>query len=136
MTSDLMEYAFLKTEAEGYALYASVLCYFAAIIIALTRYLKITRSKKLNDKTAKAKKRKVYLLAIACLLICALIHTFLFLLFVELIPDHLNPGSIPRTSYYVSILLTLVVFSFFMWFGMYLRGTSTLPKQQGPVSGV
>lgn len=131
-----MTYTFLKTEAEGYALYASVFCYFVVIAIVLTRYLKIIRNKKTDDKTVRAKKRKVRVLAVVGLLTCALIHASLFLIFSELFPDKSNPGLAPRTSYYFSILLTLAVFSFFMWFGMYLKGTSTLPKHQGPVSGV
>ena len=131
-----MDYSFLKTEAEGYAFYTSVLCYLTALVIVLTRYLRIVRNKKLDDKTLRSKKRTVRIVAVVGLLTCALIHTSLFLIFFEVFPDKLNPDSIPRRSYYVSILLTMLVFSFFVWFGMYLKGTSTLPKHQGPVTGV
>jgi hypothetical protein len=58
-----MDYSFIKTEAEGYALYLSALCYLAAIVIVLTRYLKIVRNKKLDDRTRRLKKEMVgYLL--------------------------------------------------------------------------
>lgn len=131
-----MDYSFIKTEAEGYALYISILCYLAVITMVLTRYLKIIRNKKLDDNLLRLKKRNVKGLAVIGMLICALIHIMLFLIFCESFPDKLNPDAIPRTSYYFSILLTMMVFSFLMWFGMYLKGTSTLPKHEGPVSGV
>lgn len=131
-----MEYSFLETKAEGYALYASVLCYLLTIVIVLTRYLKVLRNKKLDDQTRKSKKRKVYFYAILGLLVCGIIHTALFHIFFGMFPErglqHLNI----RPSYYISIVITLAVFSFFMWFGMYLRGHTTLPKHQGPVTGV
>jgi len=131
-----MDYTFLKTDAEGYALYASVFCYLAAITIVLTRYLKIIRNKKLDEKIVRSKTRKVRVCAVLGILIYAILHIFLFLIFFELFPDEKNFDSIPRTSYYFSILLTMAVFSFFMWFGMYLRGTHTLPKHQAPATGV
>lgn len=131
-----MDYSFIKTEAEGYALYLSALCYLAAIVIVLTRYLKIVRNKKLDDRTRRLKKRNGRVLALISMFICSLIHVMLFLIFFESFPDKLNPDATPRTSYYFSILLTMLVFSFFMWFGMFLKGTSTLPKHEGPVTGV
>ena len=131
-----MEYTFLKTEAEGLALYAAALFYLIGIVIVLSRYLKIIRNKKLEAHIARKKKRKVYTLGLIVVVLCALIHTALFFTFFELIPDKNYAESIPRTSYLISIIITMTVFTAALIFGIYLKGTSTLPRQDGPVTGV
>ena len=131
-----MDYQFLKTEVEGYALYAAVAVYFAAIVIVLTRYLKIIRDKNIAPEEKTSKKKKIYLIGFFGMVLCALIHAALFHIFFESIPPETFLDSELRTSYYISIALTFGVFLIVLIFGFYLRGTTTLPKHEGPVTGV
>lgn len=131
-----MPYKFLLTEPEGAAFYLSILCYITVITIALTYYLPLLRDKKMPPETVNVKTRKIRLRATLGCFITAGLHCVLFLLFFQVFPDKLNPETPPRTSYFISIALTFLFFFALLRFGFYLKGTSTLPKQDGPVSGV
>ena len=131
-----MEFEFLKTEVEGYALYAAVAVYLTGIVLILSRYLKIIRNRDLNKEILKNKKKKIYLIGFFGMVLCAMIHAALFHIFFASIPPETFLDSELRTSYYFSILLTFMVFLIVLIFGFYLRGTTTLPKHKGPVTGV
>ena len=131
-----MAFEFLKTEVEGYAFYAAVVVYITIVVIFLNRFLKLIRDKNENPKTVILKKKRIYLLAGLCLITGALIHLGLFYLFFELFPPRQISAVQPRQSYNLSILITFLAFVILFLFGFYLRGNSTMPKQDGPVSGV
>ena len=105
-------------------------------VIIISRYLQIIRNKKLDNKTAERKKRKVYLLTFLSLIFCAGIHAILYNVLFGIVEEEPLTSPFKRDSYYLSILITMSVFGLLIWFGMYLKGTSTLPKHQGPVTGV
>lgn len=131
-----MNFQYLKTEAEGAALFASGICYLILISVVMLRYVKLLRNKHLTDEICRAKQRTLSYRAIMGLCICALFHVVFFAIFFKLMPEKSYLSQPPRNDYYWSILVTFFFFSLVMWFGFFLKGSSTLPKQEGPTSGV
>jgi len=131
-----MNFTFVKTESETYALYLSVVVYLIVISIIISRYLKIIRTKKQDEATYKLKKRRPIILGLILLFICSMVHVVLYFTMSNLLPDKINSVAAYRSDYFITILITFVLFVIFMGFGFYLKGNSTLPKQQGPVTGV
>lgn len=129
-------YSFLITNAEAYSFYIAFAIYLTITVVIISRYLSIIRNKKLDKKTAARKKRKIYFQTCFSLIACAVIHTITYHILFGKVAE--SPLSLPikRGGYYLSILITMSLFALLIWFGMYLKGTSTLPKQKGPVTGV
>ncbi len=131
-----MEISFLETEGETFALFMSAVYYVVVMFHIHDKYLKLLKQPKAKEKSNQQKIRKLYLRAFLLFLIGPVIHFILYALFYDVFP--LENEEIPkwRNQYLIMIGITFIGFCLASLFNFYRKDATTLPTQDGPVTGV
>lgn len=131
-----MTYKFIQSDAEGYAFGIVLFLYLFVLAVVLSKTASLQRNKKVTEVKRKQKIGRLIKIGIVALVGCAAIHWGLYKYLLDYFPSEGYAQLPPRDNYYLSILLTLICAFVIFILGLYFKGNSTLPNQNGRVSGV
>jgi len=131
-----MELAFLETEGEALAFFITAIYYVGVMFHVQTRYLNLLKHKNVRKRKREQTVKKLKWRGVCLLLVGPAIHFILYWIFYDVFLT--DRGNTPewRNQYLLWIGITFIGFVLGMLINFYLKGTSTLPTQDGQVSGL
>jgi Na+-driven multidrug efflux pump len=131
-----MELAFLETEGEALAFFMAATYYVGVMFHIQSRYLNLLKQKNAGKKKRKQNVGKLKRRGLSLLLVGPVIHFILYWIFFDVFLT--DRGNTPewRNQYLMWIGITFIGFVLGLLFNFYLKGTSTLPTQDGQVTGL